>query len=632
MPRSELPTNLRPSDTQESTVSESAGSPSSKKSTLPGAGETALASPLPAVPGYRVLGRLGEGGMGTVYEVIDEKVGVRLALKMIRPDRVDANFLARFRQEIRAMMLLDHPNIARIFGHGECDGCPYFTMKYFPGGELASRKEEFHADTRKAVELTAKVAAAVQYLHDQGKIHRDLKLSNILLDESGEPALSDFGLVKEFGDSPQPEGGQPPRTAGEGDASTATPEAETRPGSATPLDDGALTRMGDVMGTRAYMSPEQTRGAREIGLQSDVWALGVILYELLAGRKPFLAQDARELMRRINEESPRPPSSFRERQEPELDAVVLKCLSKDAGGRYESVAAFADALRGWLKKGAPRKKRPWVNWALAAGAALCLALLGVAMIDRPRPPAQTADQWLEEAQTKLANGERVHWVRETGLPRWFRVRAGAVEGVGPRTAWDDTCTIQTDAIALVEICPDPKRDSFRFEAEVRQNSGGRNNSRVGVYVMHQASEADPNVFPFAYWAFTEDVPRAAWTREPPEGTRVVRAAFNTNRVWMTPPARFGAGGANVPRAVELTEPAEKDYDWRPLIVDVAPDGITLSFDGQSLTYPREGLNGLNFFAKQLGVPAFDPRGGLGFYLSAASASFRRVSLGPLPAK
>jgi serine/threonine protein kinase len=630
MPRSELPTNdLR----TETGPPRSAGTvpPSEEATTLPVAPARPDARPMPAIPGYRVLGRLGEGGMGEVYDVVDEKVGVRLALKMIRPDRVGADFLARFRQEIRAMMLLDHPNIARIYGHGEVGGCPFFTMKFFAGGALVARQDEFRADARKAVELTVKVADAVAYLHEQGKIHRDLKLSNVLLDDAGEPHLSDFGLVKEYGELPHL--GGPPERPG---AAPEVPDAETSPGGTSP-DGGALTRTGSVMGTFAYMAPEQTRGAGGAGLHSDVWALGVILYELLAGRKPFAAADTDELFRQINEASPPPPSTFRDRPEPELDAIVLKCLAKDAAARYESVGAFAGALRGWLAGKAPPKKRRWVEWVLAGAAVVCLALLAAALVPRPRPQPQTPEQWLEEAQNKLADGDTVKWVGETGLPRWFRVRVGTEEGVTPVLVWDNTCTINTHAIALVEICPDPKRDSYRFEAEVRQNYVDKVNARVGLYVMHRAYTANQRGHLFAYWSFSEQVPRDRFGKEPPKDMRVVRAEFFATYVQMAPPARFAPEKINDGRAVEFTEQKLEEFDWRPIVIDVSPNGVTVRFDNKELTYPRAGRLSLDMFAKAAKVPGedpaeFDPRGGLGLYVSASSASFRNVRVGPLPAK
>src|SRR5262249_485719 len=152
-----------------------------------------------------------------------------------------------------------------------------------------------------------------------------------------------------------PHFGELPKRADAGHAAApGPPDAETKPDSAGPSDGDVLTRTGSVMGTYAYMSPEQTRGDKgRVALHTDVWRLGVIRYELLAGRKPFVAADTGELVRQINEESPPPPCTFRERPEPELDAIVLKCLAKDAAARYESVEAFAAALRNWLTKKAP---------------------------------------------------------------------------------------------------------------------------------------------------------------------------------------------------------------------------------------------------------------------------------------
>jgi serine/threonine protein kinase len=593
---------------------------------------------LPVIPGYRVVGRLGEGGMGEVYEVVDEKVAVRLALKMVRPDRVGADFLARFHQEIRAMMLLDHPNIARIYGHGEVDDIPFFTMEFFSGGDLAARRDEFGADARKAVEVTAKVAAAVQYLHEQGKVHRDLKLLNILLDESGEPHLSDFGLVKECA-ALAPVDGPSAREEARRGPGPAAPDAETKPGSAAPTGDAALTRPGDVMGTYAYMSPEQTRGgAGAVGLHSDVWALGVILYELLAGRKPFVAADTVELVRQINEVSPPPPSSFRERPEPELDAIVLKCLAKDAAARYESVDAFAAAIRGWLTKKARPKRWRWLDWGLAGAAVVCLALLAMALVPRPKPqpPQQTPEQWLEEAQKKLADGQEVEWVGEGGRPRWFKIRAGQEAAFVRPLEGDNTFTVDTNSIALIELCPAPKCDRYSVEAEVRQNNSDKLNSRVGLYFMHQARGADQRGHSFAHWFFTEDLKPGAWLKAPPPDRRAGRAEFLVTVFRAEPNQAYAPQTAGGVKTAEFTEPKAKErFGWRNLGIDVGPTGVTLRFDGQIITTVKPAR--LTQFAQSFDLPggeavSLDPRGGVGFYVSASSASFRNVVVRPRPAE
>jgi serine/threonine protein kinase len=630
MPRSELPTDGRPTETRGPTSRES-----EETTTLPAAGAAPDARPLPVIPGYRVVGRLGEGGMGEVYEVIDEKVAVRLALKMIRPDRVGAEFLARFRQEIRAMMLLNHPNIARIYGHGEVDGCPFFTMKFFAGGALASRQDEFRADARKAVALTAKVADAVAYLHGQGKIHRDLKLSNILLDEAGEPHLSDFGLVKEYGEPP-------PLTELPEHASTAPDpsDAETKPGGDGRSDRDALTRTGNLMGTYAYMSPEQTRGARgRVGLHSDVWALGVILYELLAGRKPFVAADTGELVRRINEETPSAPTGAGGEPDAELDAIVLKCLAKNAADRYASVGELAGALRGWLTKQeaapSPPKKRPRIVW-LAGAVLICLALLGAAVALRLAQKPADPDHALRAAQERLAAGREVEWIGPSGMPLWYRIRAGE-EAAFTRLVWDDTFTVDSHALALVEICPDPRCDRYQFEAEVRQNNTDQPLlARVGLYFLHRTHGADQRGHTFAHWFFTEELAPEAWQegKEPAAGMRAGRAQLLWTFVRAQPGVPYAPQTATDGRSVEFTLPQNADFGWRKLRADVGPEGVTVRFDGRTLTYDRRRLVPFASGAEMPeGGPALlDPRGGLGFYVNVSSASFRRVVVRPVAAE
>jgi serine/threonine protein kinase len=648
MAPSEPPTRARRTESEANPAPEWV-SPLGEASTLPGGGTSAAAPPLPVIPGYRVVRRLGGGGMGEVYEVVDEKVAVRLALKMIRPDRFDADFLARFRQEIRAMMLLDHAHIARIYGHGEVGGCPFFTMKFFAGGTLFARRDALRADRRRAVELLVRVADAVQYLHDQGKLHRDLKHSNILLDESGAPYLSDFGLVKERGAAALD---GPAAASPAGDAAGGTgPEAGTETGrpAAPPADGGALTRTGHRLGTLPYMAPEQACGEPgRVGPATDVWALGVILYDLLGGRLPFRAADTDELVRRISAEAPPPPTGLGGPPDADLDAIVLRCLAKDPAARYESAAALADALRRWLTKdepprpAPPRTKRRRLLWAAAAAAAAGLALLALAVAYWPGPGPATdpdqalktdPDQALKAAQAELAAGRPVQWVGARGRPLWYRLRVGQ-EAAFARLVWDDTFTVDTQSLALAEVCPDPGCDRYRFEAEVRQNSAARPNARVGLYVMHETRGEDRRGHLFAHWFFTEDLPEDAWLKPPPPGFRAGRAEFYVTYVRAEPPAPYAPRVAKGGRTAEFTEPKRPgEFDWRKVAVDVTPKEVTVRFEGKEVnTFTRAQLDK---FAGSLDLPddggaGLDPRGGLGFYVSASSASFRNVVVRPLP--
>src|SRR5262245_55215646 len=311
------------------------------------AAEPADRSPafLPVIPGFRVVRWLGGGGMGDVYEVVDEVLGVTFALKTVRPDRTHVAYAERFRQEVRAMAGLDHPNIARYYARGDIDGWPYFTMKFIRGGTLADRRAAYRADPRAAVALLVKVTDAVQYLHARGLVHRDLKPSNILLDEGGEPCLSDFGLVKDVGDPPDAVDGR--RSAS---AETVGPPAfvDTQTLVPPPADAPTLTRTGGVIGTYAYMSPEQARGdKRRIGPATDIWALGVILYERLSGHRPDQESDTDTAPADL--ESPtRAAGRVPVGADPELARIVARCLVEDVGQRYPTAGQLAADLRRWL--------------------------------------------------------------------------------------------------------------------------------------------------------------------------------------------------------------------------------------------------------------------------------------------
>ncbi len=269
---------------------------------------------------YRLEKLLGQGGMGAVYLAYDTQLGRSVALKIPSLSSPDAdNCRERFFREARAAAVLQHPNICPIIEVGEVDGTPFMTMAYIPGQTLAKQLRAIGKFApRAAVEMTRKLALALDSAHTRGVIHRDLKPGNIQIDERGEPVVMDFGLARR-----------------------------------ADLVCEQLTRPGEVIGTPSYMPPEQMTGDVELmGPLCDVYSLGVILYELLAGETPF-SGDLLALMSQVTLDAPPPPSSRRPGLDSRLDAICLKALAKAPADRYPSMKAFADALSAWLNISAP---------------------------------------------------------------------------------------------------------------------------------------------------------------------------------------------------------------------------------------------------------------------------------------
>jgi serine/threonine protein kinase len=264
---------------------------------------------------YELLEEIGRGGQGVVYRAHQKSLNRTVALKVIGlgPWTTETH-LKRFRREAEAAAKLEHPNIVPIHEVGEQDGQCYFSMNFIEGGQLDEVVRRTPISIRQAAELIAKIARTVQYAHEHGILHRDIKSGNILLDAKGAPHLTDFGLARLV-------------------------EAES-----------TVTRTLDVMGTPSYMAPEQAAGEHSrISKATDVYGLGAVLYQLLTGQPPFAGGTTYETIRLLRDTDPRPPRLLNPKVDRELSTICLKCLEKDPQRRYSSALALAEDLEHWLK-------------------------------------------------------------------------------------------------------------------------------------------------------------------------------------------------------------------------------------------------------------------------------------------
>jgi WD40 repeat protein/predicted Ser/Thr protein kinase len=297
---------------------------------------------------YEIREVLGKGGMGVVYRARQVSLNRPVALKMVKAGLLAGDDeLRRFQNEAEAVALLDHPGIVPVYEIGEHEGQRYFSMKLILGASLAERLTTYKDNPKAVASLLAEVADAVHHAHMRGILHRDLKPANILIDGEGHGRITDFGLAKRV-------------------------EA-----------DAEFTASGAVLGTPAYMAPEQVTGRRgAITTATDVHGLGSVLYTLLTGQAPFAADSVVDTLTKVKELSPDPPRRLNARVPRDLEVICLKCLEKDPRRRYVSALAVADDLRAWLEN-RPIVARPAgrvekaVKWARRRPAVAALSALVV---------------------------------------------------------------------------------------------------------------------------------------------------------------------------------------------------------------------------------------------------------------
>ncbi len=254
---------------------------------------------------YRIISRLGSGGMADVWCAEDTQLGRRVALKVLNERFAqDREFVERFRREAQSAAGLRHPNVVNIFDRGQFDGTYYIAMEYVEGSSLKDLIRQ-GLSVEEAVEIIRQVLAAARHAHEHGIIHRDLKPANVLIDGEGRAAVADFGIAR----------------AGVSE----------------------ITRAGEVMGTAQYLSPEQAQGL-QVTSASDLYSIGVMLYEALSGRVPFEGDSAVAVAMKQVSEAPQPPSHFNPAVPRALDSVVLRALAKDPANRFTTADQFIEAL------------------------------------------------------------------------------------------------------------------------------------------------------------------------------------------------------------------------------------------------------------------------------------------------
>jgi WD40 repeat protein len=270
---------------------------------------------------YELLEEIARGGMGVVYRARQVSLNRPVALKMILAGQLASEAeIQRFRIEAEVAAGLDHPNIVPIYEVGEHQQHQYFSMRLIDGGNLGEHLSRMRQDPRAAALLMVTVARAGHYAHQHGILHRDLKPGNILLDGAGEPHVTDFGLAKRVG------------------------------------RDSSVTQTGAIVGTPSYMAPEQAAGKKGLTVGADVYGLGAVLYALLTGRPPFVAETPMDTLLLVLEKQPERLRALNPALDVDLETICLKSLEKEPAQRYESAAAMADDLERW-REGKPIRAR-----------------------------------------------------------------------------------------------------------------------------------------------------------------------------------------------------------------------------------------------------------------------------------
>ena len=357
---------------------------------------------------YRVLEKLGQGGMGEVYKAEDTRLRRIVAIKALRSDTYPTpQARLRLLQEARAASALNHPNIVQVHELESQAGADYIVMEFVFGRTLAHVLAERRLSLDEVLAFATQIASALSAAHAAGIVHRDIKPGNVVINQAGVAKVLDFGLAKLSEPSAAP------------DETTATV--------------GPLTMEGDTHGTAAYMSPEQAQG-KFVDSRSDVFSFGALLYEMLTGRRAFQGSSLTSVLSQVLSATPPPVRELRAEAPADLVRIVNRCLEKDAEARYASGEELARDLKSFSQPAVPRKS----GWLIAA-----LACLGIAVL--------AGGAWL------YVRNSRARWVRNEALPQ---IRAAIIKG-------DTAAAFDLTARALTYTPDDPQLQTYWSEVSMR---------------------------------------------------------------------------------------------------------------------------------------------------------------------
>lgn len=363
-----------------------------------------------ALNDYEIIGEIGRGGMGLVLKARQRSLQRNVALKIVTADPLLSPARhRRFQVEVESVAMLDHPNIVPIYECGSVGPYRFFTMKLISGHALSQQMDDYATRPRDAARLIARVARALHYAHQRGVIHRDIKPANILLDHSDVPYVTDFGLAQQTD------------------------------------QDVEITMPGIAVGTIGYMAPEQISGEGQLTTAVDVYSLGVVLYELLAGSSPFSAKGRSQTLLEIQRRVPVAPDRIRPEVDRDLTTICMKCLEKDPNARYHSADALAEDLTNWLNNEpiAARRStlayraRKWMarepHSAVLFGIALLSIVLGIGGVIWKWYDAEQNRLAAETARNEAVGAERAALAAQKDAEKAaMRAKAARKEAVAAR--------------------------------------------------------------------------------------------------------------------------------------------------------------------------------------------------------